>query len=491
MRKKILIVEDDADIRKLIHANLPFEEFDIFEAGDGQEGWALAQHVEPDLIILDIMMPVMDGHTVCRLLRNNTRTAHIPILMLTAKTALSDKLEGFTTGATDYITKPFNMLELVARVRAHLTLSQKAIELNPLTELPGNVTIQKKMQDAIKSHALFAVIYADLDHFKAYNDYYGFLKGDEVLLFFAQVLKDAKDCWGNAKDFLGHVGGDDFVVMTAPDKADKLCEGCIDLFDKGILDFYDDKDKTARGIETYDRQGHLLHFPITTVSLAVVTNEKRKFASHLEVAEVAAELKKKVKQVEGSAYLKDRREDEKEKSASALSSMKPAAQEHEGNGKKEGAALKETAESLMAEKQKTPSAMEFKDPYETLERKRVLVVDDEPDIITILRANLKAKFHVECAKNGDEALEKLTSFKPDIVVLDVMLPGADGWEVCSRIRQNEEAFSRTKIIMLTARTQATDVKKTFDAGADDYMVKPFDVVELEKRITEVLDGSWG
>ncbi len=485
MKKKILIVEDDADIRKLIRANLPHEEFETFEADDGQEGWAQAQHLEPDLIILDIMMPVMDGHTVCRLLRNNTRTAHVPVLMLTAKTTLSDKLEGFSTGATDYITKPFNMLELVARVRAQLVQSQKAIELNPLTELPGNLTIQRKIQDAIKSNAPFAVIYADIDHFKAYNDYYGFFKGDEVLLFLSQVLNDAKNCWGNTRDFLGHIGGDDFVMIVAPDKVDKLCEGCIDLFDKGILDFYDKKDRMAEGIETFDRQGKLLHFPITTLSLAVVTNEKRKFSTHLEVAEIAAEVKKKVKQLTGSAYLKDRRGVEKEKSA--VHPGKQSLQENEGNGKKEAAGLKDAAESAQTEKQ-TATKVAVLAP---VEKKRVLVVDDEPDILTILHTNLKTKFDVECARNGDEALGKLAGFKPDIVLLDVMLPGMDGWEVCSRIRQNEDAFARTKIIMLTARTQSTDVKKTFDAGADDYMVKPFDVVELEKRITEVLDGSWG
>lgn len=484
MKKKILIIEDDADIRKLIRANLPPEEFDINEASDGQEGWVLAQHLEPDLIILDIMMPVMDGHTVCRLLRNNTRTAHIPILMLTAKTTLSDKLEGFTMGTTDYITKPFNMLELVARVRAHLAQSQKAIELNPLTELPGNVTIQRKIQDAIKSHVPFAVIYADLDHFKAYNDYYGFLKGDEVLLFFAQILKDAKDCWGNAKDFLGHVGGDDFVMMTTPDKADKLCEGCIDLFDKGIQDFYDSKDIQAKGIETYDRQGQFLHFPITSLSLAVVTNEKRKFATHLEVAEIAAEVKKKVKKLPGSAYLKDRRGGEKEKSVAHP--VKQISAAHEGNGKKDAA-----EEGAQTEKQSSAKTALLGETDAPLEKKRVLVVDDEQDILTILHTNLKEKFDVECVKNGDDALGKMASFKPDIVLLDVMLPGASGWEVCSRIRQNEEAFSRTKIIMLTAKTQATDVKKSFDAGADDYIVKPFDVVEVEKRIDEILDGSWG
>lgn len=485
MRKKILIVEDDADIRKLIRANLTPADFDVYEAENGQEGWTLAQHIEPDLIILDIMMPLMDGHTVCRLLRNNTRTAHIPIIMLTAKTALQDKLDGFTTGATDYVTKPFNMLEILARIRAQLAQSQKAIELNPLTELPGNLTIQRKIQDAIKSSNPFAVVYADLDYFKAYNDYYGFLKGDEVLLFVAQILKDAKDCWGNQKDFLGHIGGDDFVLMTAPEKADALCEGIIDLYEKGIQDFYGEKEWAKKGIETYDRQGVLLHFPIASLSLAVVTNEKRKFSTHLEVAEIAAEVKKKVKQMPGSAYYKDRRTDEPESDVPAQDALP-------GDG----------ARSVDADEELLPvAAQTTKDMPATIAapkikavetaKKRVLVVDDEPDIITIIKTNLEQKYDVLCVHNGEEAIEKMESFKPDIVVLDVMLPGMDGWELCRKIRKHEDAFTRTKIIMLTARTQSTDVKKSFDAGCDDYVVKPFEPAEFEKRIEQLLDGSWG
>jgi diguanylate cyclase (GGDEF)-like protein len=178
---------------------------------------------------------------------------------------------------------------------------------NPLTGLRGNIDIKEEIRRRIKSKELFAVLYIDLDNFKAYNDYYGFLRGDEVIKFTAKLLSDALELLGGEKDFLGHIGGDDFIIITTPDRAEEMCKYIISRFDSEIKFLYDKKDRERGYIEAVSRRGEKLKFPFISISIAIVTNEFRTFRSDLEIAEVAAELKKKLKQIRGSSYLKDRR----------------------------------------------------------------------------------------------------------------------------------------------------------------------------------------
>lgn len=306
-KKKILIIEDTEFMKKLISDVLKEADYEVVTASSGEEGLQKAREEKPDLVLLDVVMPGMDGFEVCKILRDDESNNLMPIIMLTAQENEDDKLEGLELGADDYIIKPFNSRELVSRVRNTLKRIDRNRWGNPLTGLRGNIEIQSEINQRIAKNKLFAVIYGDLDNFKAYNDVYGFASGDRAIKLTADVLIDAATSFGNAGDFIGHIGGDDFVIVTTPDKVDAICENIIKTFDIKIKELYCKEDVDRGYIVTSNRQGQIMKFPLVSISLSVVTNEERELISHVQVAEIAAELKKKAKAMPGSVYVKDRR----------------------------------------------------------------------------------------------------------------------------------------------------------------------------------------
>lgn len=304
---KVLIVDDDSDTRDIIRLSLNTEAYRITEARTGNEALERVMTHDPDIIILDIMLPEKSGTEVCRILKESTVTAHIPIIMLTAKQTIDDKIEGLNIGADDYLVKPFDPMELEARLKALLRKMRRDLYANPLTHLPGNVPIEKEIQKAIDSKDLFAALFIDLDNFKVYNDNYGYAAGNRVIKFCANTLLNCVKESGNPNDFVGHIGGDDFVVITTPEKADHISQEIINLFDSLIPIQYSEEDISRGYVISEDRRGEVKKFPLMTISIAVITNENKQFIHHLQVAEKAAELKKMVKKLEGSNYQRDRR----------------------------------------------------------------------------------------------------------------------------------------------------------------------------------------
>jgi len=307
-KTKILIIDDDADIRDVLNITLTEEGFDVTEAPDGEEGLKLALKKGPDLVIVDYKMPKMDGRQVCKEIKKDILLSHMPIIMLTGKSDVSDKVGGIESGADDYIVKPFEPQELLARIRMVIRRTERDLEANPLTRLPGNVSILRELQKRIDEQSPIAVCYVDLDKFKAYNDKYGFEHGDEVIKETARILIRTTKDKGNPADFIGHIGGDDFVVITTPQKSDILCSDIISNFDQVSPYFYNDEDKKAGFITTKDRQGQEQKIALLSISIGVVSNEKRKISHLAEIGEVGAELKKQAKAIDGSAYVKDQRE---------------------------------------------------------------------------------------------------------------------------------------------------------------------------------------
>ena len=304
---KILIVDDDPDTRDIIRLSLDSESYRITEAKTGVEALEKVITHEPDIIVLDVMLPEKSGMDVCRILKESIVTAHVPVIMLTAKQTTDDKVEGLNIGADDYLVKPFNPLELEARINALLRKMRRDLYANPLTHLPGNVPIEKEIQRAIENKEKFAALFVDLDNFKVYNDNYGYAAGNRVIKFCANTILNSVKQYGNPDDFIGHIGGDDFVILTTPDKADQLCQGIIKLFDSLIPIQYSEEDISRGYLISEDRRGEIKKFLLMTISIAVISNENNQFIHHLQVAEKAAEIKKHVKKLEGSNYQKDRR----------------------------------------------------------------------------------------------------------------------------------------------------------------------------------------
>jgi len=299
----LLIVDDEPDLRRILEVMLNEDGYRVVSASSGPEALVLAQKQSFDLIILDLLLPDLDGFAVLGALRARSSTALTPIILLSARDSAAEKVRGLHLGADDYVTKPFAAAELLARVRAALRRRELEGGANPSTRLPGNVAIERTIRRRIENNQPFAVCYSDLDNFKAYNDTYGFLKGDAVIQQTAHVLLAAVEQAGNRDDFVGHIGGDDFIVITSPDRAEQVCAQAIGAFDALAPLFYDAETRARGYIDAHDRQGQPMRFPFVSLSIAVVSNGQRAILHLAEVAQRAIELKKRAKEIPGSAWV--------------------------------------------------------------------------------------------------------------------------------------------------------------------------------------------
>jgi len=305
--RRILVVDDDRNLRKIIQTNLELAGYEVTTASNGTEALRVLDAMQPDLVLLDVMMPKMDGYELARRIRRHPVNTHVPIIMLTAKGEVEDKLQGFEAGIDDYMTKPFGPQELLARVKAKIRRVEVDASLSPLTRLPGNLAIEAELRRRLDTHEPFAVLYLDLDHFKAFNDVYGFTHGDEAIQLVATTAVDVVRRRGTTQDFVGHIGGDDFLIVTLPERAEEIAREIIDGFDRDIRKLYTANDLRQGYIETRDRRGTLNRYPIMSLSIAIVSNEQRPLHNYAQIGEAAAELKRYAKSIGGSVYVKDKR----------------------------------------------------------------------------------------------------------------------------------------------------------------------------------------
>lgn len=304
---RILVVDDDAIIREMIGSILDVEGYRVILAEDGNQALEILAVTVPDLILLDVMMPGLDGNEVCRRLKSDPSRSFIPIIMLTALGQAEQRVRGLELGADDYLAKPFYLEELLARVRAQLRRSGQ-INTNPLTGLPGNLVIEAEVSARLlKQQSPLSMLYCDLDNFKAFNDAYGFARGDDVIRFTAGVLVEAVEKHGNPDDFVGHIGGDDFVVLSTPNKAEAIARDIIERFDRGAPEFYSPEDRQRGYTTVVDRRGQMRRFPLVSVSIGIVTPARRGVDTYLAAAKLASEAKQVAKRQTGSALFMDRR----------------------------------------------------------------------------------------------------------------------------------------------------------------------------------------
>lgn len=204
-------------------------------------------------------------------------------------------------------------------------LEEMNLDANPLTHLPGSIAIESALKKRINEEIPLAFCLLDLSHFKAFNDRYGYARGNEVIQAAARIVTEAVNAHGDKDSFVGHIGGDDFVVITSPDRYEKVCSSVIDSFDQMVLDFYDPEDRERGGIQGETRQGDPVSFPIMTLAVAVVTNQHQSLENHVRVGEIAAELKNYAKSFPRSIFVVDRRKE----SASGKDSVTPPPSEKE------------------------------------------------------------------------------------------------------------------------------------------------------------------
>jgi diguanylate cyclase (GGDEF)-like protein len=305
--EQILVVDDDPDIARFVEVNLRSAGYDVSVASDGEEALDRASELRPDLVLLDVMMPRIDGFEVAQRLRRNPQTANTSIIMLTAKALSTDKVLGLTAGADDYIIKPFDPIELLARVKGTLRRAREMRNLSPLTGLPGNIRIQEEIERMVQDGRDFAVLYCDLDNFKAYNDHRGFVQGDRLIQATARVIQDAVMEFTGPEGFVGHVGGDDFVAIVAPGAAEETAIRIVERFDGGVGEFYEPGDLEHGYVEVEDRRGDMQKIPLVSISIGVATTDRRQFSHYVEAVNVATEMKQYAKRQAGSSFALDRR----------------------------------------------------------------------------------------------------------------------------------------------------------------------------------------
>jgi diguanylate cyclase (GGDEF)-like protein len=308
MAETILVVDDDPDIARFVEVNLRSAGYDVAVAADGEEALERAAGMRPDLVLLDVMMPRIDGFEVAQRLRKNPQTANTSIIMLTAKALSADKVTGLQSGADDYIIKPFDPIELLARVKGTLKRAKEMRNLSPLTGLPGNIRIQEEIERQVREARPFAVLYSDLDNFKTYNDQKGFVRGDRLIQATARIIQDAVVEF-DTDGFVGHVGGDDFVAVVTPEVAEDAAKRICERFDQVLTDFYEPEDLERGFVRMEDRKGIMQDIPLVAVSVGIATTARRGFAHYGEAVAVATEMKQFAKRDGGSSYAVDRRAD--------------------------------------------------------------------------------------------------------------------------------------------------------------------------------------
>lgn len=302
----VLVVDDDPDMRTLLAELLVGDGLRCEIASDGAIAVERALALRPQLVLLDLSLPVLSGDEVFARLRADHRTRYIPIVFLTAAGNRKAMISHLLAGGDDYVTKPFDLEELSARVQATLRRAHTLGGLNPITGLPGNSAIHEEMTSRLHRAEPFACVYLDLDNFKPFNDHYGFTRGDSLIAALAEAIFSAV-AETRSDAFVGHIGGDDFVVLCDPDEAETLASDVVARFRKASLVLHDEGDVAAGGYEAEDRRGVRTRWPLASVSAGITIGAAKHFASAAAVAQAAAEMKKLAKSRAGGQVAIDRR----------------------------------------------------------------------------------------------------------------------------------------------------------------------------------------
>jgi DNA-binding response OmpR family regulator len=289
---RLLVVEDDFDIANMLNIFFKSQGYEVDIASRGSEALDKTRHVMPHLIVLDIMLPDIDGYEVCRSLRTNVRTSHIPVIFLTQKDERSDKLQGLELGADDYITKPFDIEELKLRVQNAIARSERESLTDPHSGLPSGRLIEDQLRRIIRLKE-WALMDIRLSHFETFKEVYGFVAGNDVLRFTAMLLGEVVDEAGSPTDFIGHTGGDNFILITTETASDTIRQRLKNRFSEEVLTHYNFIDRQQGYVTTKDSNGVDVKSPLMTMSIGIVTPSQTMFSDIREITELAAEARRR------------------------------------------------------------------------------------------------------------------------------------------------------------------------------------------------------
>jgi GGDEF domain-containing protein len=306
--KRVLIISSDKHLRDVLHFCFDGWGYEVFLEESQANDINLIKKISPDAVVVDVHSATKSHLEICRLLKDDFITAFIPIIALINKRQLREQLLSLRQGVDDYLIKPPDPLDLRTRIEIAIKRSQYNFYSSPLTGLPGGRLIEDTLKEKIEKDVSFSFGYIDIDNFKYFNDAYGYLKGDRVIMQTAYILYTVMKKFGNKDDFIGHIGGDDFVFITTPDKYKEICQYFIVMFDNIILFHYFPKDRQQGFILAKDRARKVKKIPLMSVTIALVNkNSQGEFKNIIEVNEKIAEIKRYLKTIPGSKFMADRR----------------------------------------------------------------------------------------------------------------------------------------------------------------------------------------
>ncbi|MGQ9730713.1 MAG: GGDEF domain-containing response regulator [Candidatus Zipacnadales bacterium] len=300
--QKVLIVDDDMLQRRAIELSLRVRNRVFLHASDGDEAILIATREKPDVIVTDYHMPHMNGIEFAERIRSNPFTAHTPMLMVSGENDPKERVRMIRAGVDDVVLKPYNPEELAARVDMIVARCQRELGTDSLTRLPGNQLTLEQIERRLASGRPFALAYLDIDQFKPFVDRYGYERAAQAIITTARVIERAIREFGHPSDFVGHIAGDDFVLLLASEHARLVCDQAIALFTHRIPDLYDERDRLRGYIDSYDREGIPRTFPLMTLSVVLVHCRGTHSSSEV-LASVVARLKADAKAIAGHAIV--------------------------------------------------------------------------------------------------------------------------------------------------------------------------------------------
>lgn len=305
---RILVAEKDVSLRSLIATRLKTRHYEVAETGESDEVLRLLEKNVTDLILLSTEMERIGGRHVIEKIRQVPAFNTIPVILMTSEDRIAELVLSQDRGFDDFLIKPFNPLVLQLRVALNISRARQRGEANALTHLPGNPSIDRVIRKKIESGEKFSVLYMDINNFKSFNDRYGFDKGDDVLRQMATLLVQTSQSFGDDECFVGHIGGDDFIVVTSLEREEAYARRVIAEFDRIMPTYYNEADRKRGYISATNRQGKPENQSLMSCSIAACNNQHRIYKSVGEIAQDAAEVKAFLKsQPGGSHYLRDRR----------------------------------------------------------------------------------------------------------------------------------------------------------------------------------------
>jgi len=306
--EKVLIVEDEQNIAELASIKLSNAGYRVLTASNGGEALAKIEVSTPDLILLDTTLPDRDGYEVCYELRRNSLFRHLPIILMLGKDQDAEQAKGLGLRIDDILIKPFSPRDVLDKVNKLIAKARYLKEASPLTGWPGKQMIFNELVRFFSEERSFDLLAFDIDNFRIYNQIYSFAKGNEVIKMLAQSISDALLNIEELEYYLCHTGGDEFMLLLPFGAGEAVAKDVMHRFEVNVVDFYSEEDRARRGVISRDRQGVSVQWPIMTLSVALVTDQSKRFSDPLEVDSAALELIRYAKSRPGSNFACDKRQ---------------------------------------------------------------------------------------------------------------------------------------------------------------------------------------